>query len=396
MTREFDVILFGATGFTGRLVADYLAAAAPRESLRWAIAGRSREKLEALGLGVPIVVGDALDAAAMRALAERTTVVCTTTGPYARYGSELVAACAGAGTHYCDLTGEVPWMRRMIDAHHARARTTGARIVHTCGFDSIPSDLGTWATQQAFLERFGHPATKVTALFGEQSGGFSGGTAASALDLAREASEDRAVRTLLANPYALDPDPAAARPDAPDDASIGWQPQLKMFTIPFVMAQVNTRVVRRGHALAGFPWGEGFVYREVMSTPGSARGAAMAVGLTGGIAALSFALRRPMLREQIARRAPRPGEGPSAEVRARGHWIVRLVAEGPRGDTLTYVASDRADPGYGSTTKMLGESALCLARDPLTSPGGVLTPSVAMARPLVERLRRAGLTFAPA
>jgi short subunit dehydrogenase-like uncharacterized protein len=342
---------------------------------------------------VPIVVGDALDPAAMRALAGRTQVVCTTTGPFARYGSELVAACADAGTHYCDLTGEVPWMRRMIDAHHARARQTGARIVHTCGFDSIPSDLGCWAAQQAFIERHGQPASKVTAVFGEQSGGFSGGTAASAFDLAREAGGDAGVRALLRNPYALDPDPAAPHPPAPDDAAIGWQPRLKMFTVPFVMAQVNTRVVRRGHALAGKPWGDGFVYREVMSTPGSVRGAAMAVGIAGGLAALGFALSRPTLRDQLARRAPRPGDGPSAEVRARGHWIVRLVAEDARGNALVYVASDRADPGYGSTAKMLGESALCLARDPLSSPGGCLTPSVAMARPLLDRLRRAGLVF---
>jgi short subunit dehydrogenase-like uncharacterized protein len=401
VAREFDIVLFGATGFTGRLVAEYLAAAAAASSappLRWAIAGRNRDKLAQLGIAPPppILVADALDPAAMRGLAERTAVVCTTTGPYARYGSALVGACADAGTHYCDLTGEVPWMRRMIDAHHARAGATGARIVHTCGFDSIPSDLGCWATQQAFIERFGDPARRITALYGEQAGGFSGGTAASAFDLAREAADDPAVRALVANPYALDPDPSAPRPRAPDPIGIGWQPRLKVFTVPFVMAQVNTRVVRRGHALAGQPWGAEFVYRELMSTPGSPRGAAMAVGITGAVTALGFAMTRASLRDRLARRAPRPGEGPSPEVRARGHWIVRFVAEDDRGNALTYVASDRADPGYGSTCKMIGESALCLARDPLTSPGGVLTPSVAMARPLVDRLRRAGLVFAPA
>jgi short subunit dehydrogenase-like uncharacterized protein len=404
MTRELDVILFGATGFTGRLVADYLAGAAQRAPLRWAIAGRSHDKLAALGssggLGVPIIVGDAHDGAAMRALAQRATAVCTTVGPFARYGSELVAACAAAGTHYCDLAGEVPWMRRMIDAHHERARSTGARIVHACGFDSIPSDLGCWAAQQAFRARFGGPARRVTAVFGEQRGGLSGGTIASAFEIAREAGRDPAVRALLANPYALDPlDPAPAsapRPHVPDETSIGWQRTLGMFTVPFVMAQVNTRVVRRGHALAGLPWGKDFAYREVMSTPGSLRGAARAAGLTGGLAALGFAMSQPWLRDRLARRAPRPGEGPSADARARGHWIVRLVAEGDGGEALVYVASDRADPGYGSTSKMLGEAALCLARDPLNSPGGVLTPAVAMAQPLVDRLRRAGLTFAPA
>lgn len=397
MTRDFDLIVFGATGFTGRLVADYIRGAAEPGRVRWATAGRSRDKLEALALGVPIVVGDALDPGAMRELAGRTRVVCTTAGPFARYGSELVAACAEAGTHYCDLTGEVQWMRRMIDAHHARARATGARIVHTCGFDSIPSDLGTWATQQAFIQRFGYPAHKVTAVFGESSGGLSGGTVASALETSREASADPNVAALLRNPYALDPDPAGPHPAAPDERderSIGWEPHLKMFTAPFVMAQVNTRVVRRGHALAGAPWGEGFVYREVMSTPGNVRGAAMAVGMTGALAVLGFAMGRPALRAQVARRAPQPGDGPSAEVRANGHWKLRLVAQGDKGDVLVFTVSDRADPGYGSTAKMLGEAALCLALDPLSSPGGVQTPAVAMAQPLLDRLRRAGLVFA--
>ena len=394
MTRELDLILFGATGFTGRLVADYLKRSA-EPGVRWAIAGRNREKLEALGLGVPIVVGDALDPAAVRAMASRTTAVCTTVGPFARYGSELVAACADAGTHYCDLTGEVQWMRRMIDAHHERAKQTGARIVHTCGFDSIPSDIGTWATQQAFIEQFGYPARKVTALYGEQSGGLSGGTVASGLETAREAGADRQVRALLGNPYGLDPDPQAQRPAAPDSMSIGWERHLKMFTVPFIMAAVNTRVVRRGHALAGFPWGPDFVYREVMSTPGSVGGAFRAMGTTAVLGALMLAMSRPSLRNQIARRAPKPGEGPSAEVRERGHWKVRLVAEGEQGDVLIYIVSDRGDPGYASTSRMLGEAALCLARDPLSSPGGVQTPSVAMAQPLLDRLRRAGLVFAP-
>ena len=395
MTREFDLILFGATGFTGRLVADYLKRSAEPGPVRWAIAGRSRDKLEALGLGVPIVVGDALDPAAVRAMASRTTAVCTTVGPFARYGSELVAACAQAGTHYCDLTGEVQWMRRMIDAHHERAKQTGARIVQPCGFDSIPSDIGTWATQQAFIARFGYPARKVTALFGEQSGGLSGGTVASGMETAREASEDPDVRDLLRNPYGLDPEPQTPRPAAPDERGIGWERHLKMFTVPFLMAGINTRVVRRGHALAGFPWGPDFVYREVMSTPGGVGGAFRAVGITMALGAISFAMRRPMLRKQLARRAPQPGEGPSPEARERGHWKVRLVAEGEQDDVLLYTVSDRGDPGYASTSRMLGEAALCLARDPLSSPGGVQTPAVAMAQPLLDRLRRAGLVFAP-
>jgi short subunit dehydrogenase-like uncharacterized protein len=396
-TREFDLVLFGATGFTGRLVAEYLARSP--EKPRWAIAGRSRARLEALGTGVPVLVADAHDREALDALARRTTVVCTTAGPYAKYGSELVGACAEAGTHYCDLTGEVQWMRRMIDRHHARARVTGARIVHTCGFDSIPSDLGAWALQQEFIARFGRPAQRVTALFGESSGGVSGGTIASGMQIADEAAVDPEVRRIIADPYALDPEPRGVRPSSPDEMGIGWNRHLRTFTVPFVMAAVNTRVVRRAHALAGHPWGEGFVYREVMSTPGTARGAVMAASIMGALGGLALALRFRKLRELLARRAPQPGEGPSRERREHGHWKVRFVGEaGANGsaNVLRYTVSDRMDPGYGSTAKMLGEAALCLALDPLSSPGGVLTPSVAMGDALLARLRRAGLTFAVA
>lgn len=390
-SREFDLVLFGATGFTGKLVAEYLAAST--EKPRWAIAGRNPDKLKALGTGVPILVADAHDATALHGIAKRTKVICTTVGPYAKYGSEVVAACAENGTHYADLCGEVQWMRRMIDAHHERAKATGARIVHTCGFDSIPSDLGTWATQREFRNTFGMSAQKVTALFGESSGTVSGGTVASGMETAREGGDSREVRKVLANPYALDPDPYASRPPAPDETSIGWNPDLKMFTIPFLMAGINTRVVRRAHALAGFPYGEDFVYREVMSTPGSARGLVMAVGITGVLAGISVAMKRPALRAQLAKRAPKPGEGPDAERRARGHWKVRFVATNGTHRLIYVVGDEHGDPGYGSTAKMLGESALSLARDPLTSSGGVTTPSVAMGQFLFDRLRRIGLTF---
>jgi len=388
--REFDLVMFGATGFTGRLVADYIAKQKPK---KFAIAGRSREKLNALRMDAPQVIVDAMDPAQCADVAKRARVVCTTVGPYSKYGSALVAACAAAGTHYCDLTGEVHWMREMIDAHHDQARRSGARIVHTCGFDSIPSDLGTWATQQEFLKRFGRPASKVTSFYGEQSGGLSGGTAASAFEIA-DAMKDPEVRRTLRNPHGLDPDPSA--PHAKDDSrAVGWDPFLKMFYVPFFMAETNTRVVRRGHALAGFPWGEDFLYREVMSTPGNARGAVMAATITAGLAGLAAAMKRPRLREMLKERAPKPGEGPSEEQRTRGHWKVRFVAEDGN-DRLLYIVGDPAgDPGYASTAKMLGESALCLAYDPLESKGGCLTPSVAMDGSLLDRLRKAGLTFQP-
>ena len=389
MTRQHDLVIFGATGFTGRLVAEYVKARGA--AVRWAIAGRNRDKLEALGLGVPVLIADAHDRAALDAIARASRVVCTTVGPFSKYGSDLVAACAEHGTHYCDLTAEVHWMREMIDLHHERARATGARIVHACGFDSIPSDLGTFLAQQEMVKRFGAPARSITALYGEQSGGMSGGTVASGLEIAK-AAEDLATRRAIGRPHALDPDPDAVHDPVRDEAKLGWEPRLRMFTIPFFMAFSNTRVVRRGHALAGFPWGQDFRYREVMSMPGNARGLAMAVGVTAGLAGFAAVMKRPALRERLAKRLPQPGEGPSPEKRAKGHWKVRFLAD----EKLVYIAADaHGDPGYASTAKMLGESALCLARDPLTSPGGVLTPAFAMGNALAERLRGAGLTFAP-
>lgn len=390
--RDFDLVLLGATGFTGKLVAQYLA----KQTLRWALVGRNRDKLEEVARElpgqVPIVVADALDPAAMVGVARRTKVICTTVGPYAKLGSGVVAACAAEGTHYCDLTGEVHWMREMIDAHHETARKTGARIVHASGFDSIPSDLGTWATQQAFIEKFGRPAKQVTAYYGKISGGFSGGTAGSMFGIA-EAMEDRAVRRVVGNPYGLDPDPTAPRPPSPDVKAPGWDADVKMFTVPFVMAATNSRVVRRAHALAGFPWGDNFVYRELMTTPNSAKGLAMAAGITVGLGALAVAIQRPALRNFLEKRAPKSGEGPDQQTRERGHWTVHFVAkDGP--DRLDYTVADpHGDPGYASTSRILGESALCLAFDPLASQGGVTTPSVAMGGALMSRLIAAGLEF---
>lgn len=389
MAREFDVVLLGATGFTGKLVAQYLA----KQSLSWAIAGRNREKLAALGFEVPIVICDTGDRAACEAMAARTKVVCTTVGPYAKYGAEVVAACAAAGTHYCDLTGEPNFMREMIDAHQEQARQSGARIVHASGFDSIPSDLGTWATQQAFIAKFGIPAQQVTAYYGAMSGGLSGGTLASMFEIQDAMTRDRNVRRVLGNPYGLDPDPRAPKPPAPDDKTPGWDRDVKLFVVPFIMAATNSQVVRRSHAIAGNPWGSDFVYREVMTTPASAKGALMAAGITAGLGGMLLGMQVPFIRKEIQKRAPKPGEGPSEAQRARGHWTVRFVAK--RGtDRLDFVVEDpHGDPGYASTSKMLGESAMCLALDPLDSPGGVTTPSVAMGAHLLARLRAAGIEF---
>lgn len=403
-SRPLDLILFGATGFTGRLVADHLAASAVagERPLRWGLAGRDQGKLDELAAGLARahpaapaperLRADAASRADMDALAARARVVCTTAGPFARYGSELVAACAAAGTDYCYITGEVQWVRAMIDAHHQRAVESGARIVNFCGFDSIPSDLGTWALQQEMIARFGGPASRVTNYVGKLRGGVSGGTFASMIEFAKAASADPSLARKVAKPYSLNPDPSYRGADGYDVRGLGYDRGLGVLTMPFVMANTNSRAVRRAHALAGFPWGEDFRYTEVASAPASPRGLLRAVVMTGGLGAALLAASSPRLRPLLEKRMPKPGEGPSEEERQRGCFRMKLVGE-RGGDRLTYLVGDDRDPGYGSTCKMLGQSALCLAFDDLPAKGGLLTPSIAMGAALLRRLRAQGLTF---
>ena len=397
--REFDIVLFGVTGFTGRLVAEYLGAQG--QPLRWAWVARNREKLDevfaalspALGVTLPtLLIADASDREALTAIARRTRVICTTVGPYARYGNELVGACAEAGTHYCDLTGEAPWIRRMIDAHHQTASKSGARIVHTCGFDSIPSDIGTLFVQDAMRERYGVNASHVTSLFGETKGGPSGGTIATVFNMFDELRRDRELRRIAADPYSLDP--GHQGPDGRDRMTLGYDKRVGLLTMPFVMAAINTRVVRRSNALLGYRYGRDFRYDEVMSAPKSLHGVAIAAGVTGMLAGMVLAATNKRARDLIRSRLPKPGEGPSEAVRNAGYWKVRIVAESSDGHSLLATLGDaHADPGYGSTAKMLGQSALCLAFDDLHSPGGITTPAAAMGAPLIARLRNAGLQF---
>jgi short subunit dehydrogenase-like uncharacterized protein len=264
--------------------------------------------------------------------------------------------------------------------------------VHFCGFDSIPSDLGTWALQQEMIARFGHPASDVTAYYGELKGSFSGGTFASMLGFIDAARADRSLARRIAAPYALNPDPAYRGRDGHDVRRISYDRKLGLFTMPFVMAATNARVVRRAHALAGFPWGHDFHYTELASAPGSALGLARTVTTTGGLAAMVGMAASARLRPLLQRRMPKPGEGPSAAERAAGYFKVRIVGE-HSDHRLTYLVADHADPGYGSTCKMLGQSALCLAFDALPKRGGSLTPSVAMGAALLSRMRAVGMTF---
>jgi len=401
--RELDVVVVGATGFTGALVAEYLCEHYGVDGeLRWAAAGRSANKLAALkeSLGIaaselPLIVADSLDGQSMHELARRTRVVLTTVGPYARYGSALVAACAANGTHYCDLAGEVQWVRRMIDAHDADARRNGARIVHCCGFDSIPMDIGAWFLQREALRRHGAYCESISLLVKAMKGGASGGTMASMMNVMEEARADREVARILARPYSLNPEGSRDGPDSGDQRGIRFSADGRTWTAPFVMASVNTRVVRRSHALLGYPWGHDFQYDEAIRTGSSAAGwiraAMITVGLTGLVAAASFTWSRKFLQRFVL---PKPGTGPDRAAREAGFFKLEQIGRLADGTQLrTRISGDR-DPGYGSTSKMLAECAACLALDKLSSEGGVLTPVAAMAEPLLDRLQRnAGLGF---
>ena len=403
--REFDLVLWGATGFTGRLVAEYLLGryGASGEDLSWALAGRSQQKLEAVraGLGaaagdLPLVVGDADDALFTDGLAARARVVCTTVGPYARYGSKLVASCARQGTDYCDLTGELQWMRRMIDSHQGEAVASGARIVHTCGFDSIPSDLGVFFLQREMQARHGVACSRIKYRVVNFSGGFSGGTVASLLNVMAEAGSNPEVRQILADPYSINPEGQRSGPDEPDRMSPFHDEDFDAWTAPFVMAAINTRVVRRSNALLGYVYGEDFRYDEATLMGPGVLGLAKATAFTAVLGGMLGAGAVKPLRGLLARMLPSPGEGPTREQRERGFFDIKLFGEHPvdRGKSLRARVTGDRDPGYGSTAQMLGEAAVCLARDELDVGGGFLTPAAAMGEPLLARLQAsAGLGF---
>ena len=399
-SRPFDVVLFGATGFAGRLTAEYLQQTHP--NTRWAIAGRSRDRLEAVAAdlarlvpdapSVPVLVADSGDRASLDAMAAQTRVVCTTVGPYAKYGAELVAACVEAGTHACDLTGEPQFVHRMIAQHHERAQVTGARIVHAAGFDSIPSDLGVLVLQEEAIARAGVPCDEVEFVLLRSRGGFSGGTLASMLNLLDE-GRDSEVRRVLADPYSLCPE---GGPDGREQLGVRWSPSAEAWTGPFVMAATNERIVRRSNALLGHRYGRDFRYHEVMRTGtgmgGMARGVALSAGVALGVGALAV---RP-LRRLAMRYLPNPGEGPSREAIARGFFDIRLVGWRSGQRVLSVDVHGTRDPGYGATACMLGETAIALSTEASLGAPGVTTPAAALGMSLVRRLNQQLVTFSVA
>jgi short subunit dehydrogenase-like uncharacterized protein len=399
---RYDLIVFGATSFVGRILCRYLADRVGQD-LTWAVAGRSPARLDALksSLGpaaaaLPILQADATDEAALRALCDQARVVVSTVGPYALHGEPLVRACAESGTDYLDLAGEVQWIARMIERYQDTARRSGARLVPCSGFDSIPSDLGVLHLQQLARERFGVPCPRVKMRVRRMRGGASGGTVASLLNAIREAASDPAVRKLMGNPYALCP--ASDRPTfrQPDVKRAQWDADANSWVAPFVMAAINTRVVQRSQSLLQHAYGEGFAYDEAMSTGRGFRGALRAGLVTLGLGGLMLGASFAPTRALLARFLPGPGEGPSPAEQEAGLWDMHFIGHTADGQVLrTRVHGDR-DPGYGSTAKMLGEAALCLALDTPRNahPGGFWTPASLFGMRLVERLQaHAGVRF---
>ncbi|NLE80785.1 MAG: enoyl-ACP reductase [Rhodococcus sp.] len=401
--RELDIVVYGATGFVGKLLAAYLAEHAPTTA-RIALGGRSRDKLEAVRSTLPtaasswpIVVADADDGAALDALAARTRVVATTVGPYAKYGRELVRACAEAGTDYVDLSGEVLFARATIDAHHETAQSSGARIVHSCGFDSIPSDLGVHILHKAVADDGAGELTDTTLVVSALRGGASGGTIDSLRNQIDETRDAPDLRRIAAGPYSLSPD-RSAEPDLgrQSDMSIvkgaDIAPEVRGWKIPFVMGPANTRVVRRTNSLREWAYGRGFRYREVMSVGSSALSPAIAVAVTAGIGVGMVGMALRPTRAVLDRLLPKPGEGPNEAARENGHFTMDVYTTTTTGARYASRVKASGDPGYKATAVMLGESALSLAFDRAELPeaAGVLTPATAMGDVLVDRLRRAG------
>lgn len=398
--RQYDVVVYGATSFVGQILCKYLVGRHGTDGgLRWAIAGRSASKLEQValstGANVPRIVADAADRVALDEMAASTKVVASTVGPYSLHGSVLVATVVEARGDYCDLTGEVQWMRRMIDEHQARAEVTGARIVHTCGFDSIPSDLGTWFIQQRALEQFGEPCTEVRMSVKGAKGGVSGGTAASGMQMFEEMADDPELRKVVGDAYVLAPLDMRHGPKQPGMGRPTRDARFESWVAPFVMAPTNAAVVLRSHALLGQPWGRDFTYGETMMTGDGLAGGVAAWGMAAGLAAFAGAASFAPTRKLLGRVIPKPGSGPSEAKQTAGFFDLRFIGRTAGGHEIRTKVTGDADPGYGSTAKMLGESAVAfldLAADDVG--GGFWTPASAFGDALVERLEaHAGVRF---
>jgi len=383
--REFDVIIFGATGFTGRLVAEYIQKEYG-DNVRWAMAGRSESKLkdvrDKMGVSkdVALIVADSSDLDSLAHMAKRAKVIITTVGPYQLYGESLVAACAAHGTDYVDLCGEPPWMRDIISTYADKAKESGARIVLSCGFDSVPFDLGVYFLQQKAIAEFGAPCPVVRGRVRKMQGTFSGGTAASFMETMKRAAKEPHILDWLKDPFSLVPE--FNGPAQPTGHKVIFEADLDTWSAPFIMASINTKNVHRSNALLGHQYGEDFKYDEMVATGPGEKGEQAANYVAND--------------KSMATNPPKPGEGPSLEERENGFYDVMFVGQGPKGESIVAGVTGDKDPGYGSTSKMITESALTLAYDVdrKKTPGGVYTSAPAMGEALIKRLvEHAGLTF---
>ncbi|HMU86972.1 MAG TPA: saccharopine dehydrogenase NADP-binding domain-containing protein [Agitococcus sp.] len=401
---QYQLVVYGATSFVGQLLTRYLVQTyGVNQQLKWAIAGRSASKLnelkQNLGSGasqLATIIADAQDESALKAMCQQTKVVVSTVGPYALYGSSLVKVCATLGTDYCDLTGEPQWIARMIEQYESAAQASGARIVHCCGFDSIPSDLGTFYLQQQAQQRLGQTCSQVKFRVKAIRGGFSGGTVASMMELFSEISKNPSLRKVMANPYALCPPSNQQKPKQPNLQFAQYDKDAEAWSAPFVMAGINTKVVHRSNALSNYAYGTQFIYDETMLTGKGVIGGAMAVGASVGLAGFVAAAVIPPTRRILQKIVPQAGEGPTPKQQEQGFYDIRLIGLTDNGQRLTAKVTGDRDPGYGSTAKMLGEAAVCLATDISKNDktGGFWTPSTALGQRLIERLEaKAGLTF---
>jgi short subunit dehydrogenase-like uncharacterized protein len=400
--KPYDVVVFGATSFVGLLLCRYLASQFDPRTLNWAAAGRSIEKLERMrqsldikGAEIPLIVADARDENSLVAMCAQTRVVVSTVGPYSLYGEPLVKVCVERGTDYCDLTGEVQWIRRMLDRYETTASKTGARIVHCCGFDSVPSDLGVHFLQKRAFERLGRYCSHVKMRVKAIRGGVSGGTVASIINTATEATENPALRRALQNPYLLCPPDHQPKTRQESLNRPQYDRDFDAWLAPFIMAGINTRVVHRSNALLNYAYGEDFRYDEAMLAGEGQRGRmkayAIAGALGGFVAMVTMAPTRRLLQRFVL---PAPGEGPSPRSQANGFFDLRFMGIFDDGRTIAAKVTGDADPGYGSTSKMLGQVAASLADGKLNKTGGFWTPATLLGDTLIDALEQhAGLSF---
>jgi len=395
--RDFDLIIWGATGFTGNLVCDYISKNYNERELRWAIAGRNEKKILKLQQKLKIddsrtIIADSSDKDSLVKMVKKSKVVCTTVGPYAKYGTNLVEACIEGETNYCDITGETQWIRRIIDRFHTKAKEKNIKIINSCGFDSIPSDMGVFYSQKIMLEKTGKYASTINMRVAGAKGGISGGTYNSLSNVLEEALIDKEVRKTLTNPYGLNPIDKQFGPDKSDLRKVIFDTVSNSWIAPFVMAGINTKIVRRSHALMDFMYGKNFAYDEATLT-----GKGIAGQIRGYMSLIPIFLatrkKGSIIKKIVDFILPKSGEGPSKKTRINGYYNLRFYLTL---DKMTYVSKvlGDMDPGYGSTSKMLAESAICLALDEIPETYGILTPSVALGDSLLKRLEEnAGLTF---